>query len=123
MPSEPIDDCEQTVSELKRLQAEHQLILDAAGEGIYGLNCQGETTFLNAAAVDILGKPIHDIHHHSHADGSNYPREECPIYAALKDGEVHRVDNEVFGIQTANPSPWNTPAPRSGKTINSLGPW
>ena len=34
--------------------------------------------------------------HHSHADGSTYPREECPIFAALKDGEVHRVDDEVF---------------------------
>ncbi|PCJ15443.1 MAG: Fis family transcriptional regulator [Gammaproteobacteria bacterium] len=104
MPNASPTDCEHTESELKRLQAENQLILDAAGEGIYGLNCQGETTFLNAAAVDILGwqeqdilgKPIHDIHHHSHADGSHYPREQCPIYAALKDGEVHRVDHEVF---------------------------
>jgi transcriptional regulator with GAF, ATPase, and Fis domain len=36
------------------------------------------------------------MHHHSHADGSKYPRNECPIYSALKDGEVHRVDDEVF---------------------------
>ena len=106
-------DCEQTVSELKRLQTENQLILNAAGEGIYGLNYRGEATFLNAAAVDILGwqekdilgKPIHDIHHHSHADGTHYPSEECPIYAALKDGEIHRVDHEVFWNSEGNPVP------------------
>lgn len=90
--------------ELQRLQLAHQLILDSAGEGIYGLDCSGKATFVNAAATeilgwkeeDILGQPLHDLHHHTRPDGSNYPREDCPIYAALKDGEVHRVDNEVF---------------------------
>lgn len=90
--------------ELTRLQNQHQLILDAAGEGIYGLDLDGRITFGNAATVDIvgwrademLGKRSHDVHHHSHADGSTYPRDECPIYAALTDGEVHRVDSEVF---------------------------
>jgi len=90
--------------ELRDLQAAHELILDAAGEGIYGVNDQGQATFVNEAATEILGwreqhifdRPIHDVHHHSHADGTPYPREECPIYAALTDGEVHRVDNEVF---------------------------
>ncbi len=90
--------------ELSGLQTHHQLILDAAGEGVYGLDCNGNITFSNAAATEILGWKIedvhghsaHGVHHHSHADGSKYPREECPIYAALQDGEIHRVDNEVF---------------------------
>lgn len=82
----------------------HQLILDSAGEGIYGIDSHGNTTFTNAAASDILGwkeedvlgKPLHDIHHHTRADGSHYPKEECPIYAATKDGKVHQEKNEVF---------------------------
>ena len=41
-------------SELSKLQTEHQLILDAAGEGIYGLDCDGRVTFSNAAATEIL---------------------------------------------------------------------
>ena len=90
--------------ELLQLQTQHQLILDAAGEGIYGLNCDGNITFSNSAATEILGWKIedvhgqsaHGVHHHSHSDGSRYPREQCPIYAALHDGEVHRVDDEVF---------------------------
>ena len=98
------DELNKALHELRRLQTTHQLILDAAGEGIYGLDNEGGTTFGNAATMDILGwkpeniigKKAHDVHHHSHPDGSPYPRTECPIYAALKDGEVHRVDNEVF---------------------------
>ncbi len=92
------------LEELRRLRTTHELILNAAGEGIYGLDCEGRTTFGNAASTEILGwKPedimeqkAHDVHHHSYPDGSPYPRDACPIYAALKDGEVHRVDDEVF---------------------------
>jgi len=87
-----------------KLQTQHQLILDAAGEGVYGLDRDGRVTFSNAAATeilgwkgeDVLGQRSHDVHHHSYSDGSNYPRDDCPIYAALKDGEVHTVDCEVF---------------------------
>lgn len=99
--------------ELSRLQTQHQLILDSAGEGVYGLDRDGRMTFSNAAATDILGwqaedihgRKAHDVHHHSHEDGSNYPIEECPIYAALKDGEVHRVDDEVFWHTNGQPVP------------------
>jgi len=103
-PDIPKPKTNQVSDELSRLKTEHQLILDAAGEGIYGLDCDGRTTFVNSAATellgwredDVIGELLHDIHHHSHPDGSPYPREECPIYATLKDGEIHRVDNEVF---------------------------
>ncbi len=90
--------------DFETLRHRHELILAAAGEGIYGLDHQGRTTFVNEAARrilgwckrDLLGKGLHDIHHHSHADGSHYPRDECPIYASLRDGEIHQVDDEVF---------------------------
>lgn len=90
--------------ELQRIRMEYELILGSAGEGIYGLDKNGRATFANTAstrilgwpAKDILGSPVHDIHHHTRADGSHYPKEECPIYAALQDGEIHRVDDEIF---------------------------
>ena len=89
------------------------LILYAAGEGIYGLDAEGRTTFANPAAVkmlgwtpeEILGRPMHDIHHHTKQDGSPYLREECPIYAAFKDGKVHYVDNEVFWCKDGSSIP------------------
>lgn len=114
------------LEELRNLRTAHQLILDAAGEGIYGLDSEGRTTFGNAATMeilgwkpeDIIGRKAHDVHHHSHPDGSIYPREECPIYAALKDGEVHRVDNEVFWHTNGSAVPveyTSTPIVRDGR--------
>lgn len=94
----------QTQKDLDVLKRRLEQILEAAGEGIYGLNMKGEATFVNPAAVamtgweadETIGGSIHYKHHHSHADGKHYPQEECPIYAAIRDGEVHHVDHEVF---------------------------
>jgi len=82
----------------------HRLILDAAGEGIYGIDKDGLTTFANPSASSLLGytpeeligKSQHQMIHHSHADGSAYPAATCPIYQALRDGRVHHCDSEVF---------------------------
>ncbi len=92
------------MSELEQLQTHQQLILGAAGEGIHGLDAEGRITFGNSAATaivgwsadDVLGQNSHDLHHHSHPDGTPYAREDCPIFTALRDGEVHTVDTEVF---------------------------
>lgn len=89
---------------LQNLRRQNELLLNSAGEGIYGLDLEGNTTFVNPAAArmigweveEIIGKSQHGILHHSRADGSAYPREECPIYAAFKDGSVHHVSDEVF---------------------------
>lgn len=86
------------------LRSQAESILHAAGEGIYGLNLDGKASFVNPAAErmtgwsaeETIGKTIHYLHHHSHEDGTPYPHEECPIYAAIKDGEVHHVEDEVF---------------------------
>jgi PAS domain S-box-containing protein len=85
------------------IERENRLILSAAGDGIYGVNRDGITTFLNPAAermlgfkaAEIVGREMHRTVHHTHADGRGYPNEACPIYAAFRDGEVHKVDNEV----------------------------
>ena len=92
---------ERRAEELWRL---NELILSSAGEGIYGLDCNGLTTFVNPAAAEMLGwpaeeligEPMHALLHHTRPDGSTFPREECPIYAAFKDGQTRMVDDEVF---------------------------
>src|SRR5439155_24706602 len=89
---------------LAQLARAHGLILAAAGEGIYGLDLAGACTFVNPAAArllgyaapELLGRPLHALIHHSRSDGTPYPAERCPIYAAVRDGEVHRVSDEVF---------------------------
>ena len=102
--SEPAEESDLTFKELLDIKHKHELILSAAGEGIYGISIDGLGTFVNPASVvmtgweaeDIIGKPVHDIHHHTRPDGTHYPREDCPIYAAFCDGLVHQCDDEVF---------------------------
>lgn len=86
------------------LRRQQELILNAIGEGVYGVDLQGHATFVNPAAAqmvgwephELIGKSMHPILHHSRPDCSPYPREQCPIYAAFQDGIVHRVAEEVF---------------------------
>jgi len=89
----------------EQLGRRNELILEAAGEGIYGLDTEGRTTFVNPAAArmlgykpeDLIGQLHHELVHHSKPDGRVYPQSQCPIYAAFKDGTVHTsVHDEVF---------------------------
>lgn len=93
------------------IERENQLILSAAGEGIYGVNAEGKTTFVNPAAErmlgytaeELVGQDIHSMVHHSHADGSQYPGHDCPIYGAFRDGQIHTVGDEVFWRKDGTP--------------------
>jgi two-component system, sensor histidine kinase and response regulator len=89
---------------IRQLHIQNKLILDAAGEGIYGLDLEGNCTFVNPAgarmlgwsAEEVVGQPLHSLIHHTKSDGTPYLSEDCPMYAAYKDGTVHRVNNEVL---------------------------
>jgi PAS domain S-box-containing protein len=94
----------QAENSIERIYHQNELILNAAGEGIFGLDIQGKHTFVNPAAAQMLGYTVnelidrhsHTLWHYKKSDGSSYPVEECPIYAAYKDGRVHHRDDEVF---------------------------
>jgi len=93
------------------IERENQLILRAAGEGIYGVNAEGLATFVNPAAErmlgwsaeELVGKNVHAVVHHTHHDGQAYSNHDCPIYAAFRDGAVHQVDGEVFWRKDGKP--------------------
>lgn len=88
----------------ERIERQNRLILGAVGEGIYGLDAKGLTTFVNLAAErilgwsasDMIGHDAHQMFHHSHSDGSRFAVQQCPIHASFSDGQIHQVDNEVF---------------------------
>ncbi len=89
----------------EHLARRNTLILESAGEGIFGLDIRGKTTFVNPAAArmhgyqpeELIGKKHHDLVHHSRPDGKLYPSEQCPVHATLRDGTIHsNVDDEVF---------------------------
>lgn len=88
----------------QELERSNQLILRAAGEGIFGVNAEGRTTFVNPAGEamlgwetgELIGRDMHAAVHHHRPDGTHYPHQQCPIYAAFRDGAVHHVENEMF---------------------------
>ncbi|HEY9163789.1 MAG TPA: PAS domain S-box protein [Magnetovibrio sp.] len=91
-------------SEVQRLGHRNALILNAAGDGIYGVDLQGRGTFVNPAttamlgfdADELIGQDLHKVIHHSTAAGEAYPEDRCPIYMAFKDGKERKVSDEVF---------------------------
>ncbi|QBX35081.1 PAS domain S-box protein [Paracoccus liaowanqingii] len=93
------------------LERQNQLILNAAGEGIYGVNAEGKTTFLNRAAqemlgwtaADLLGRDIHSVIHHHHLNGDHYPAHDCPIYRSFRFEQIHRIEDEVFWRKDGRP--------------------
>lgn len=113
------------------LEYGNQLLLNAAGEGIYGINAKGETTFLNPAAErmlgwkseELIGVAAHQTMHHSHEDGEAYALTKCPIYAAFREGAVQRVTNEVFWRRDGTSFPveyTSTPIEDNGRLIGAV---
>ena len=79
-------------------------VLESAGEGILGVDRNGNITFVNPAACwmlgystdEFLGQSLHRLIHHSYADGSAYPVENCPMYKSFSLGTTSHVDQEVL---------------------------
>lgn len=82
-------------------------LLESTGEGIYGIDLDGCCTFINRAGAaqlgyapaELLGRNMHEVAHHSHADGSHYPEETCPIFKAFREALPCRIDSERFWRQ------------------------
>jgi len=80
------------------------LLLENIGEGIFGIDLNGRCTFVNPAALQllghrtesVLGRNMHELVHHSHADGRHYAECDCPIFKAFRLGEPCRIDDEVL---------------------------
>jgi diguanylate cyclase (GGDEF)-like protein/PAS domain S-box-containing protein len=81
-----------------QLSLQNRLILDSAGEGIYGMDIDGRCTFINQAALQLLGFSVEELigqhghpkFHHTRQNGQPYPEDECPVHSAIKRGEVTR---------------------------------
>ena len=89
---------------LRESEARHRMVLTALGEGVYGIDLDGRCTFINGAALsmlgyteeEVLGKPQHALFHHHRPDGVPYPQTECPIFMTLLDGKPRRMEEWFF---------------------------
>ena len=94
----------QAETKSRELGKKMELILNSAGEGIFGLDIDGTVTFVNTAAAlmtgwepeEMVGRSHHDLVHHSHPDGSVHLPEDCLINQACRDGQVHFSSDDFF---------------------------
>ncbi len=121
----------QAETEMKKIKRQLELILESAGEGIFGLDAKGNVTFVNKAASlmlgwasqDLIGKSHHKMVHHTWANGEHYPVEECPISQAFQDGTVHFGSDEVFWAKDGESFPVDfvsTPILENGKLTGAV---
>lgn len=95
----------------REMESQNHLILEAAGEGIYGINAEGKATFVNRAAQemlgwnaeDLIGRELHSIIHHKHLNGEHFPAHKCPIYKSFRRDTTMRVDDDVFWRKDGKP--------------------
>jgi len=108
----------QRTAELQAAEEKSRLILEASANGLYGIDIDGRIMFINPAGSRMLGyapgaligRPVHATLHHSHADGSHFPGETCPMLAVLKNGDAVRNDDDLFWRADGTPLPVATVA-------------
>ncbi|WP_411826327.1 ATP-binding protein [Luteolibacter sp. AS25] len=108
------------------------LLLQSAGEGIYGMDMHGNCTFSNRkcaemlgydSPAEILGKNMHRLIHHTCADGSVFEEHECPIYLGMKEDEVANISGEYFWRKDGTSFPveyHSTPVTRNGEALGGV---
>lgn len=89
---------------IERLRHRNELILNSAGEGIFGLDLERNFTFVNPSASrmlgyevdELVGKPSEMILHHTKVSGRPHPGEECSIYATYRNGLTSHTADGLF---------------------------
>lgn len=91
-----------------------QLILNSTAEGIYGMDTQGNCTFINANGLRILGydsheelmgRNMHEAIHYQKEDGTRMETEDCKIFKAFVEGRGTSVSDEIFWRKDGTPFP------------------
>jgi two-component system cell cycle sensor histidine kinase/response regulator CckA len=114
--------------EIEQLLGDQRAILASAGEGIYRVGGDGRITFVNPSAAqmlgwepaELLGRKAHETLHHSYADGTPFPFQECSLHLRLRDGEVARSTNERFFRRDGSSFPvdWTSAPIRDGGRVS-----
>ncbi|WP_319379570.1 EAL domain-containing protein [Thiomicrorhabdus sp.] len=92
------------MTEFLKAQELSELLLSHTHEGIFGLDEQGITTFINPAgatmlgyeAEELIGKSNHALLHHTDVHGRPIPEAHCKMMLPVKTGESQLVSDEVL---------------------------
>jgi diguanylate cyclase (GGDEF)-like protein/PAS domain S-box-containing protein len=89
---------------VEKIRHQNEIVLNSLGDGLFELDGNGEVSFINPAALkmlgyqgrEVVGQNLHELIHHKKEDGSPYAEADCPILATLRDGKEHYLGDEVF---------------------------
>jgi len=121
-----VDIAERT-QKIKTAQERIQLLMDSTAEAIVGIDENTLCMFVNPAAVSmlgydsaeqIIGKDFHLLVHHTRADGTPYPNDECSIRVGMQKMDMIHVDDELFWRADGSSFPveaWTHPIIQDGE--------
>lgn len=116
----------------RSLEYQHDLVLNSVCDGIYGVDTNGNCTFMNRSMRKVTGWKLaelqhgnqHDLLHHSHEDGTVHKAEDCPVYLTFRDDTPRFIADDIFWKKDGNSFPVeysSTPMrDHTGKTIGSV---
>ncbi len=89
---------------LKQVSYQNEMMLNWVNGAVVMVDRAGLVIQANKAALaalgwsleEFIGRHKHETIHHSQDDGSEYPWDFCPVFAAIEDGSSHHVDGDVF---------------------------
>ncbi|MEP6568275.1 MAG: PAS domain S-box protein [Acidobacteriota bacterium] len=81
-----------------------ETVMSSMDEGLYTVDTRGCLTYMNMAAQrlfgwsfdEIVGQYMHDVTHHTHPDGTPFPREECTSLEVLREGTTLTEHQDFF---------------------------
>ncbi len=129
---EDITERKRTEQALRDSRESLRLLLDSMAEAAYGVDFDGNCTFVNRAFLrilgyqdegEVLGRRIHALIHHSYSDGASYPESECRMHRAYLSNQAINVSDEVFWRKDGVAIPveyWSNPIVTNGEVVGAI---
>jgi PAS domain S-box-containing protein len=129
--TEDITERKQIEEALRASEEKSRLLLESVGEGIFGVDLDGKVVFINPAAnrmlgygsEELIGHGVHEKIHYSHADGSVYSKDDCPMYLTYADGAEHHIADEVLWRKDGSSFPveyTSMPIKKNGQVVGAV---
>lgn len=121
-----------TYAALQAAQRHTELLLNSMAEGVYGINLDGCCTFVNHSFLkllgyqqpsELLGKQIHAMIHHTHADGTSYPYSDCLLERTALQPVAVNLPEEIFWRKDGTAIPvecWSHPLLDNERLIGTI---
>lgn len=127
-----VTDRKKTEEAIRKSEEQVRLLLNSTAEAIYGIDLNGNCTFVNQSCLiilgysnkeELLGRHMHSLIHHSYPDGRAMPVEECRIYRAFRNGQRVHSDDEILWKSDGSSFPaeyWSYPQMLNGELIGAV---